>query len=289
MRCGRGPSALRQRSPAFTLIELLVIIAILALLAVTLLPARANSQPDSRSFRCLNNQRQLMVAWRMYAEDNNDYLAGNDFPFATSVASIIPQSNAANWAPGSMAVTGDNTNIAHLKNPAIAQLFNYLKTADVYKCPADKTAFIRSVSMNSAVGTRWYSPPASTPRGQAPLDGGWLPGSYNPSQTTWLTYAKFSSMTRPSPANLWVLMDEHPGSINDSVAFVPAVSGTLIDFPASYHNGGSCGLAFADGRTEVHQWQDSRTKAPIGVPPAGGPSPNNPDTVWLSQKTSALR
>jgi len=280
-------SVLRDKSKndrAFTLVELLVVMAVLALLVAMLLPALANSQPDSRSFRCMNNQRQLVVGWRMYAEDNNDYLAGNDFPFLTAVGSIIPQSNAANWAPGSMAVSGDSTNIAHLKNPTIAQLFNYLKTADVYKCPADKNPFVRSVSMNSAVGTRWYSPPVSTPRGQAPVEGGWLPGTYNPAQTTWLTYAKFSSIARPSPANLWVIMDEHPNSINDSVAYIPAVPNILVAVPASYHDGGAAGLVFADGHTEIHRWQDPRTIFPVG-----GSSPNNVDTVWLSQRTSALR
>jgi prepilin-type processing-associated H-X9-DG protein len=263
-----------------------------------LLPALANSQPDSRTFRCMNNQRQLMVAWRMYAEDNNDYLAGNDFPWMSLVSSITPALARANWAPGSMILSGDNTNVANLKNPAISQLFSYLKTADVFKCPADKSVVVRSVSMNSAVGTRWtyasiYTPPAGVQRGSQPLEGGWLPGSsYNASQTTWLTYGKFSSMVRPTPAGLFVIMDEHPDGINDSTIAIPAVPGFLVDYPASYHDGGAGGLAFADGHTEMHRWVDTRTKPPITGNPnsiIAGSSPNNQDTVWLSQRTSALR
>lgn len=280
-----------RNNAAFTLIELLVVLAVLALLAATLLPALAHTQPDSRAFRCLNNQRQLAMAWRMYAEDNNDYLAANDFPYLTPINAILPRINAANWAPGAMG-TGDGTNVSILKDPSISQLFNYLKTVDVFKCPADQSIGLRSVSMNSAVGTRWYGETGPNKKGSRALSGGWLPGVYNENQTTWLTYGKFSSIVRPSPAGLFLIIDEHPDSINNSSIGIPAVPYILVDYPASYHDGGA-GIVFTDGHTELHKWQDPRTKVRItgiynSVPPIG-PSPNNVDTVWLSQRTSALR
>src|SRR4051794_22739808 len=68
--CSRSKS----EHSAFTLIELLVVLVMMAFLAATLLPAIANTKPNSQSFQCLNNNRQLCMAWRMYADDNHDRL-----------------------------------------------------------------------------------------------------------------------------------------------------------------------------------------------------------------------
>ena len=156
--------------------------------------------------------------------------------------------------------------------------------------------------MNSAIGTVWYGYFAGSPQVPlgSPVQGGWLDGgSYNSSQTSWLTYGKSSSFTKPGPANTWVIMDENPYSINDASLAISAVGTTnntyLVDWPSGNHNQ-AAGIAFADGHATIHKWLDKRTYTPTGLvqPGQGGTgstkqSPDDIDCYWLASVTSAAR
>ena len=70
----------RRGRGAFTLVELLVVIGIIALLVSILLPALNKAREDAKRVRCLSNQRQLVMAWQMYASDNKGHFAGANTP-----------------------------------------------------------------------------------------------------------------------------------------------------------------------------------------------------------------
>ena len=119
--------------------------------------------------------------------------------------------------------------------------------------------------------------------------GSWLP------KPPYRTYARMSDMTDPSPSMVWVLLDEHPDSINDAAFANEMVTANnmgaarIIDFPASYHNG-ACGFSFADGHAEIKKWLDRRTKPPAkfnGNLALVQSSPNNPDVLWMAERTTS--
>jgi prepilin-type N-terminal cleavage/methylation domain-containing protein/prepilin-type processing-associated H-X9-DG protein len=274
---------LPSRSRGFTLIELLVVIAIIAILAGLLLPALAKAKVRAQAVQCMNHSRQLMLAWRQYAEENRDAL-----PFGYS-------QNAPNsayvWVKGIIDVANesaaDNWNVdTTLKLGAIWPYVG--KNVAIYRCPADPSMAInnlgqrvprnRSMAMSNWVGGNGDSP-------QTNWRGGWGP------QGQWKVYRKISEMVRPGPASTFVLLDERKDSINDGYFVVemdgwPAAATTkIVDFPASYH-GGAAGFAFADGHSEIHKWKDRRTMPPLSNDITGGPSPNNPDIVWLQERSS---
>ena len=71
----------RERNPAkrsaFTLLELLVVIGVVAIVASIVLPALARAKGRGYTIICLNNHRQLALAWNLYAEDHDGWLPYN--------------------------------------------------------------------------------------------------------------------------------------------------------------------------------------------------------------------
>jgi len=263
----------------FTIPELIAIVAVTCCLILVTLPALANSEGRGLTVACRNNNRQLMNAFHMYADENNSYFAGNEG--GSAVGSV--------WMASPLE-SSTGTNITHPRYNLFAP---YLPPKhNVLRCPADLSAVRvgsalvprnRSVSMNHAVGTK-----GSSGAQRAPVDGTWLDNFGHTANSRFYCYAKLSDIVAPRPVSLWIFIEEHPASINDgafaNVGPIQPFQYQMIDYPGAWHNG-SAMVSFADGHAEEIRWTDPRTfpRQPLSIQAA----PNSRDIMWLAERTTA--
>ncbi|HUD46278.1 MAG TPA: prepilin-type N-terminal cleavage/methylation domain-containing protein [Candidatus Baltobacteraceae bacterium] len=260
----------KRSKPAFTLIELVVVISVIAILAAILLPALARAKSQARTVYCLNNKRQLAVAWLMYAQDSRDYLAYNTDPVWG-----LDDMDAPNWVASLVdwSTASDCSNLALLTNDTNSSMAPYIShVAAPYHCPEDTflspqqraegwTQRARSVSMNYVMGDGLGA--TGEPKSHAGFAYYASAQTHPPYISRW--FIRIADLAGIGPSMACVFLDEHPDSLWLSPSFeVQYKPGVVVwrQLPASYHSGG-CTLSFADGHEEYKKWVVPQTTVPV--------------------------
>lgn len=231
----------RRCQGAFTLIELLVVIAVIALLMGIAIPAFSKARAMAYRITCGNRLKQLQLCWQMYVNDQDDKVPSN---LATPFSGVW-RSDPNSWIGDSCAPHDpDTTRIAN------GTFFrgNYNRSMELYRCPADKSRVrslagvelgmkrTRSYSMNNNVGGFNSKPPLGPP-------------------------AVYKATAIPSPAELFVFLDEHEETVDDACFTVaPPPATNWENIPADRHSG-SCNFSFADGHVEHWGWKNRKRPA----------------------------
>jgi len=237
----------------FTLIELLVVIAVIAILASLLLPALSTATMKATGARCQSNEKQLQLAFIMYADDHNGTMEGDVFSYNDGTKLIKVNTLGGGYWPGplpdiSSAMTRDKAVQAVQKGFSMGPFWRYCSAFEAYHCPGDLRFKLRKP------GSHWAYDSYSKADGMGGFTDRGVLQIWNPNT---LAYSKIDTV--PEPARAMVFLEE-PDSRNYNLGtwVINADSHAWVDPLAAWHNNANT-ISFLDGHVEPHKWLEDTT------------------------------
>ena len=228
------------------MIELLVVIAIIAILASLLLPALSRAKGMAHRTACLNNLKQLTLAWTIYSGDHNESLPPNHEDVQIGGGQAGAHSDSPSW------VTGNAFNDTTSSNIHRGLLFTHLNADAIYRCPSDRST-VRDAG--KLPRTRHYGM-------NTYMNGTGNLVTVFEVAVVELIFRKQSSNQNPGPAKAFVFIDSHPKWTSGG-SFTVTQPGSpdqwhWSHFPGARHQNGA-NLSFADGHVEYWRWKETKS------------------------------
>ena len=253
-----------RRHLGFTLVELLVVIAIIAILAAILLPVLSKAKARTKTTLCLNNLKQLTIAFHSYVTDSGDKIMANHTAVGAGnkdepawVAGLMTYENdpfipsfgkteATNWA---LFATGDASTVTSYMpfSRSYGSIGPYAKNPKIYRCPADESYSVFDGNKEPRVRSYTINPAMNSPSF----------GGKNGNRLSLLSQVRDAS-------RMLVFLDEHEDTI-DAPTFRSTQFpdyGYWASLPAARHSGGGT-LSYVDGHVELRKWKDPKTLVPV--------------------------
>jgi len=240
----------RRSRRGFTLIELLVVIAIIAILLAILMPSLHRAKEQGQRAACLNNLKNLQLAWMMYADENDSKIVCGDAGEYTQPKGEIY------WVQRDYLAS--MTTVQKEKAIMDGGLWPFVKDLDCYRCPQGVRGEIRTYSIADSMNCK-----------------GW--------DARRKMLKKTSEIKNPT-YRIVFLDDGGEGFAHMGGWTTYSVEQMWWDPPPVRHGDGT-NYSFVDGHIDYHKWEDPRTIEFGKLIPPKAQSPTqdgNPDLKWAA-------
>ncbi len=262
------------RLRAFTLIELLVVIAVIAVLMGILMPSLRAARELARGSSCLSNEGSLMVAYIMYADDNEGRIVRghvNQVDLDKPMWVLPPINEAGTYISGNPQL---KDRIRGIKRGA---LYPFIGDHKMYHCPGD-TRYQAAATLDQAMYRSYMVPDVLSADSSFHA---WTENRYK------YFPKKLTEIRHPSLKYVFLESEfQNPNFNYDHGAwsFAPWIDNRWVDELGTFHSK-SANFAFADGHAEKHKWVHIETwrifKGELPQEPYQPPKAENQDVHWL--------